>query len=86
MLPLAARAMSQCPPEFGEKSAAFVALGIATLLLGFIAGGWAAWAIVRRARHPWSRRGLAWVLAGIVTATIWLVTVLVVFGVFVLPC
>ncbi len=56
MVPGAASAMQQCPPEFGEKSSAFWALGWAVFALFVIAGTVLPWLVFRAtgsARPPW---------------------------------
>lgn len=56
LLPGAASAMAQCPPEFGEKSSAFWALGWAVFGLFVIAGAllpWLMFRATRSARSPW---------------------------------
>lgn len=84
---LPAQAMSQCPPEAGEKSASFMAVGWSLLALSIAAGVWLAWAVHRHCR-AWPLRRRLPVLAGGLVAMlgVWLAGLVLVFRQFVLTC
>ena len=82
-----ALAWSQCPPEAGEKSNSFMAMGWSLLALSVAAGLWLMWAVDRHTRAWRLRRRLPALVGGLVAMlAVWLAGLVFVFRQFVLTC